>query len=155
MAPVFAGHIPFLKRWTTPVDMGRMYRHKRIFGNNKTWRGIIFGTIIGGVTAIIISSFYKDNTALIGPFWVGCVLGFGALGGDALESFVKRQLSIKPGQSWFPFDQLDFIIGGLVSAAIFANLTLKINLLIIVIYFGLHVLTNYFGFLVGIRKRPI
>jgi len=34
--------------------------------------------------------------------------------GDIIESFFKRRIGKKRGESWVPFDQLDFILGVLL-----------------------------------------
>ena len=47
---------------------------------------------------------------------VGPLFAIGALGGDALKSFFKRQVGIRPGGTWFPFDQIDYIIGGAIAS---------------------------------------
>jgi CDP-2,3-bis-(O-geranylgeranyl)-sn-glycerol synthase len=44
MAPVFFKKIPILG---APIDNGKTWRGKRIFGDNKTWRGIIAAILIG------------------------------------------------------------------------------------------------------------
>jgi CDP-2,3-bis-(O-geranylgeranyl)-sn-glycerol synthase len=38
-------------------------------------------------------------------------MAFGALAGDAVKSFFKRQIGIAPGHRWLGPDQLDFIVG--------------------------------------------
>jgi CDP-diglyceride synthetase len=38
--------------------------------------------------------------------------------GDAVKSFFKRRLGITPGKSWFPFDQLDFVLGAILFVSI-------------------------------------
>ena len=40
-----------LARCAIPVDSGRQWRGKEIFGENKTWRGIIVGVLAGVVAA--------------------------------------------------------------------------------------------------------
>ena len=50
MSPVLASRISWLKSWDTPLDFGKSFRGKPIFGKNKTWRGIVFGTL----SAIIV-----------------------------------------------------------------------------------------------------
>ena len=37
--------------------------------------------------------------------WIGLALGLGALLGDSIESFFKRQTSIAPGKDWPFWDQ--------------------------------------------------
>ncbi len=155
MSPVLANKLPVIQDWNTPMDFGKSWRGKRILGDNKRLRGIIFGTIVGGLTAVIVSKLNVNTVVTIDPFWVGCLLGFGALLGDAVESFFKRQRGIAPGLSWFPFDQSDYIVGGLLLIYPFVQLHLWAIITIFVVYFGLHMITAYIGFRVGLKDQPI
>ena len=49
MAPVFADKIPALRNWTLPLDFGHKFHGKRIFGDNKTWRGLLLGIVLSTV----------------------------------------------------------------------------------------------------------
>ncbi len=155
MSPILANHIPVLKNWNTPLDLGKKHRGKRILGDNKRIRGIIFGTIMGGLSAVIISKLNANTVVTLGPFWVGCLLGFGALAGDAVESYFKRLRGIAPGASWFPFDQIDFIVGGLLFVIPFVNIPLWVVATIFVVYFGSHIIVVYIAYLLGLKDKPI
>lgn len=93
----------FFPRWNQPLDCGLHFRRRQLLGANKTWRGLIGGTLIGGTVFLLMPS------AL--PWWYGTLVAAGALIGDAVESLAKRQSGIPPGRTWFPFDQIDFTIG--------------------------------------------
>jgi CDP-2,3-bis-(O-geranylgeranyl)-sn-glycerol synthase len=155
MAPVAANWVPILQDWTTPIDFGRKHKGQRLLGNNKTWRGIVVGTLIGGLTAIIISKLNVNTVSTVPPFVVGCLLGFGALSGDAVESFFKRRRGVKPGDSWFPFDQLDYIVGALLLVCLFVPLPLWAIATIIGVYFVLHIIMVYIFYKLGIKDKPI
>lgn len=159
MFPVLAARTPLLRKWNSPLDFGKTFRGKRIFGANKTWRGLITGTLAGGLTGVLLQSFiHKYGITAIGlSFVTGSLMGFGALLGDAVESFIKRQKGIDPGASWFPFDQIDYIIGGLIFVypVTFTLLLPALVVTIMVIYFGLHIMTSYIGYRVGLKTRPI
>lgn len=159
MSPVFANHIPLLNRWNTPVDFGKKYRGKRLLGDNKRWRGIAFGTFVGIMTALIefaiISRFIFSFRTALAVAVSGALMGFGALAGDAIESFFKRQAGVKPGHSWFPFDQIDYIIGGLLMSYPVIGWPASLALTIFLLYFGLHIIVSYLGYLVGLKDKPI
>lgn len=155
MTPPIANKIPVLNRWKTPLDFGKTWRGKRLLGDNKTWRGVVSGAVVGAVTAVIISKLNANTVVTLAPFLVGSLLGFGALAGDAIESFFKRQCGFKPGQPWFPFDQLDYIIGGLLITVPFVRLQWWTIVTIFVVYFGLHLLTAYLGYLLKLKDSPI
>jgi len=155
MAPLFANKIPALNRWKTPMDFGRSYKGVRIFGQNKSLRGLVCGVILGGLVAYIVYHLYSlpygTTTYVIG----GALMGFGALVGDAVESFFKRRVGIQPGNAWFPFDQLDYIIGGLLVSYLVLTPSIVTILRVIILYFGLHLVVSYIGYLLGFKEKPI
>lgn len=153
--PVVANRIPLLRNWKTPIDFGISIRSKRLFGKNKTWRGMLTGSVIAGLSALLLSSFINYDTSLTTTFGLGFIMGFGALFGDALESSIKRQRGIPSGNRWFPFDQIDYIIGGLLFVAPFTVLTWNDVGLIFVTYFGLHLIVAYLAYLLGLKDKPI
>lgn len=160
MAPViFRKRFKFLAK---PLDLGRTYLGKRIFGDNKTLRGLVMG-IIFAVVITFIQNLLKDNAffyyltlpGLDYSLWLplGILMGFGAIIGDAAESFFKRRLNKKPGTPFVPFDQTDFVIGAIV----FVNLVYipkwYVFISVLVISFILHFLVNHTAFYLGIRKE--
>lgn len=164
-APVFASRLPYLNKWNTPLDGGLQFRGKRLFGKNKTWRGLVCGVIAATLTLslqqwlaatfqwnIVINDtqFTELPTLILGP-----LLGAGPLIGDAIESFFKRQVNIPPGKSWFPFDQIDYIIGGLIFTWPITPLTLTQYVWVFVLGFGGHLLISYIGYLIHLKDKPI
>ncbi len=155
MSPVIANKLPLIRDWNTPIDFGKTWRGQRILGSNKRLRGLVFGTLMGGLTALVVSKFNVNAAVTIAPFWAGCLLGFGALTGDAIESFFKRRRGLAPGRLWFPFDQIDYIAGGLLAIYPFVQLPQWSMVTIVVVYFGLHLSTAYAAFLLGLKDKPI
>lgn len=166
MAPVFANKIPGYNKWNTPLDFGATFRGKRIFGDNKTWRGLIFGIIFATITlGLQVYAFnhfgwaediaININYFILPVYILGPLFAIGALGGDAIESFFKRQRGIKSGKSWFPFDQLDYIVGGLIASFFVIELTLEEYLAVIVVWFCLHIIFTFIGYAVGLRDAKI
>lgn len=158
-APVFANKIPLLNRWKTPMDFGKSYRGKRILGDNKTWRGFMSGVLVGGLVAAIQYVVWLPSE-LSGKSFVFCVglgalLGAGALAGDGLESFAKRRANIPPGTSWIPFDQIDYIIGGILVSLLAIRLPIETYIWIVLIYFALHFVFAYIGYMLHLKERPI
>lgn len=153
--PVFASRVYILRGWNRPIDGGRSFRGKRVLGNNKTWRGMICGVIIAGFAGYLQHWLWPDLLPVVLQVLWAVVIGFGALYGDAAESFFKRQLGYGSGQTWFPFDQLDYIAGGLIAAVPFQAFDAKGVAAIIGAYFVLHVMVTYLGFLSGFREQPI
>ena len=154
-APVLANRMPVWNRWKTPLDFGKSWHGKRITGDNKTWRGLISGIILGGISAVLISKLVPETIVNDIVFATGALLGAGALVGDAIESIVKRQRGIAPGTKWFPWDQVDYIIGGLLFVLPIAHLPQWAILTIVIAYFPLHLLFAYIGYLFGLKSTPI
>ena len=73
------------------------------------------------------------------------------MAGDSVKSFFKRRLKISPGQQWIPFDQLDFILGGLLALHFLVYLTWTEIVLICAVSFVGDVLVNHVSFYLGIR----
>lgn len=156
MAPVLAAKIPGLSSWNTPVDFSKSWRGIRIFGDHKTWRGIVSGTLFAAFIGWIQYRFIGSSPE---PTWfillATATMGFGALLGDAVKSFAKRRRKIPSGNAWIPFDQLDYIIGGILAVSIFIQPSAEEVLRIFIIYFGLHLVVSYLGYLAGFKKKPI
>jgi CDP-2,3-bis-(O-geranylgeranyl)-sn-glycerol synthase len=165
-SPVFANKIPLLNKLGMPIDGGKTFRGKRIFGDHKTLRGFIVGTIAGFLVALLqmllytnfswfneLSSSvdYSDPIVLV----MGAALGFGALTGDAIKSFFKRQFSVPSGESWFPFDQIDYIVGGLFASAFFVSLALSQYVTITIVWFLIHPIATFIGWLLKLKDSPI
>ena len=90
-----------------PLDGGRTFRGKRIFGDNKTVRGL--------VTLIPATGLSFLTIALLRPYWppwfvegiwplsaltyfaAGILAGLGFIAGELPNSFIKRQCGIPPG----------------------------------------------------------
>lgn len=164
MGPVFAAKLPGLRHWNTPLDFGRTYRGKRIFGPHKTWRGLVAGIVLATLVLAVQKYLFTYtwaqeiswmNYRADGVWIVGPLLGAGALLGDAIESFFKRQKGVASGEVWFPFDQTDYILGGLLLAAPVVPYSIGLIASIFAIYFGLHVIVAYLGYRIGLKDKPI
>lgn len=164
-SPVIANRIPIVNRLKTPLDFGKSYRGKPLFGKNKTWRGLLAGILIATVTVVLQKWLYANSVWLQSTItlvdystvnlWLGPLLGAGALLGDAAESFIKRQLGVESGDPWFPFDQIDYIIGGILTSSLVVLLPGYINVTILLVWFGMHLTWSYVGFLLGLKDKPI
>ena len=164
--PIIAAHLPVLSTLNAPLDFHKHFRGRRLLGDHKTWRGVISGVLMGVVAIWLQSQLFHDyawvrhvsspvsyqsNAVLV----LGLLLGIGALLGDALKSFLKRQYNIAEGRRWFPFDQLDFVIVGLLLSTIYVRLPAVDYGLIVLIWFGMHLLFSYIGFLLNLKERPL
>ncbi len=161
MAPVLCRKIQFLN---APVDFGKMWKGKLIFGKNKTYRGFFFGILfaVGGVLLqrylyrfVTVRETSLIDYSAVNPYLLGFFMGFGVLFGDLVKSFFKRRLDIKPGASWFPFDQLDALIGGLLFTSIMYTPPMNVIVFLLVFVPVLHVGVNYLGYLMGLKEAKL
>lgn len=160
MSPVFANRVPLLNKWKTPLDFGKHYKGKRVFGDNKTWRGLIVGSIVAGSFSLLLNSLASGFVEApiefhIEWFLFGTWIGLGALLGDAVESFFKRQHGVPSGHSWFPWDQIDYVLGAILFSLVIVREPIIVYILTIGIYFSLHVAVSYIGYLLGLKDKPI
>lgn len=166
VAPILTAPLPVIKKWSTPIDGGRTFRGKELLGSHKTWRGLVSGmvaaTMILWLEQLAVAHFDWAQTlvgdvhyAALPTLILGPLFAIGALGGDALESFFKRQRGIKSGGSWVPFDQLDYIVGSVIVSLPFVILAPLNYVWILVVWFVIHLAASYTGWLVGLKKDPI
>ncbi|MBD3319021.1 CDP-archaeol synthase [Candidatus Woesearchaeota archaeon] len=156
MAPVFARqHLEWLN---IPLDGGKKWRGKPILGSHKTLRGVVSGVVVGVVVAAVqylllpitgwLSLYSYEHWILL-----GLALSFGALLGDILKSFFKRQIGVKSGKAWVPFDQIDYAVGALAIGALVYFPGWLNALYIVLLSVTLHFIVNAIGFALGIRKQ--
>src|SRR4051794_37558808 len=100
--PILVAPIPWLKRFNAPMDFGLAFRGKRVLGSHKTWRGLISG-VLAALLALWLQQLMvahigwlhewtrQVDYASLPTLILGPLFGLGALGGDAIESFFKRQ----------------------------------------------------------------
>ena len=150
MAPVLSRKIPL---FATPVSV-------HYFGDHKTWRGLIVAPLAGTLVFYIQQVAYNagfTQMALVQysdfPFYFGTLLGAGAILGDLLKSYYKRQAGIAPGIPWIPWDQLDFVMGALVGSLILFVPPAEVILTLLLISPLLHMLVNMIGYGLGINKN--
>src|SRR3989344_8495801 len=150
MAPVLFKWIPFLD---TPI-------HEKLFGAHKTWRGIV----VAALTGMLIFGLQKylyiggfQQWALIDysdfPVWLGLCLGLGAILGDLVKSYYKRKDGIAPGEKWIPFDQLDFVVGGIIGSFFMYVPNAEVVLILLVASFFLHIAATKIAYWIGLRKE--
>lgn len=166
VSPALSAQVIFLRFLYKPLDFGKKLHGKRIFGDSKTWLGLITGVVLATIVIYLqkygfnhsewlrnISGSVNYNESKI--LLLGPLMGFGALAGDAIESFFKRQVGIKPGHTWIPYDQIDYIIGGLILSLPIIILSWTNYFFILIFWVIIHLIFSYIGYLVGIKARPI
>lgn len=144
-APVIAGgllHIVVMRLgWfpglaALPIDGGLTIRGRRLFGDNKTLRGVLLLVVCTALMAegqawLVAHADWARRWSVAGtaglPAWAwGALLAAGYLAGELPNSFLKRQLDIAPGASgrgwrgpvFWIIDQVDSLAGALVAIAL-------------------------------------
>lgn len=152
-----------------PLDLGRSFRGKRIFGDHKTWRGLFIVTafcIIGAWVQSLIQGTGRlpqwlplcDYEALWLP--AGLALGLGAALGELPNSFLKRQLGIQPGMRkkgtrwgiFFVLDQVDLAIGIWIFLYFLIKPPVRLILWSLALTVPMHLLISVIGYALGMRK---
>ncbi len=165
MAPIWAKKMPMLEFLDRPIDSNKKLFGKPIFGRNKTYRGFAAGALFALIVGLaqFLASEHFDALNRLEFFEMGLreyaslslLLGVGALVGDATESFLKRQVGIKPGEPWFPFDQIDYVLGAFMFSLPIGALNLSEYLAAAVVGFFMHPLATFVGWKLGLKDKPI
>ena len=149
-----------------PIDGGRTVDGRRLLGDGKTWRGTATGTVVGVALATGLNAVAPAVTAATGvslptfPLPAAVGLAFGAMLGDISASFLKRRTGRQRGAAFPVVDQLDFVAGALVCAALFDfawfadTFTLPVVGVVLVLTPVLHVVTNGIAYLLGLKDEP-
>lgn len=143
MAPPFVKYWP---GWNRPIS-------ERWLGAHKTVTGFAFGVVAAIATTLVQSRIQWEGALISYADWplLGLAMGFGAMSGDAVKSLFKRGLGIAPGQSWIPADQLDYLMGALVSLWPWMRLSWRDVLLVFAFSFMGHIAVNHVAYRLGIR----
>jgi CDP-2,3-bis-(O-geranylgeranyl)-sn-glycerol synthase len=147
-APVIITKIPILKNVNFPLDFYLKLNGKRLIGPHKTLSGFTLG-IMAGTTAAYLQKllieydpalmlFIPEHYAETNIVLIGLLLSIGALTGNTLKSILKRQAGIKPGVSWFPYDEVDYIVGALIFTLPIIQLDLRVYFMILFIWFFMY-----------------
>lgn len=123
----FANAIPVFVSGMGRIDRGRNFVDgKPILGAHKTIGGLFAGILGGGLAGLAVSSFFPDVFQMASGFtwWLGFVMGFGAILGDAIGSFTKRRINLKSGAPFPIVDQVGFVVTAFLLVSIFVNFPL-------------------------------
>jgi len=107
---------------------------------------------------------HHEHASLLAVAAFGAVMGLMALVGDFVKSYFKRLRKIERGGSWFPFDQLDFVVFGLLGMELAQGLLPHgwvqavlfpwAWLILLLATPLLHLLVNRIGYWLGLKEVP-
>ena len=158
----------WLKALTRPIDNGNSFRGKRVFGDNKTFRGLVavaIGTAAGfGVQVLLHGILGPRDFELIdyrrpGILLIGFAMGMAAMLSELPNSFIKRQLGVAPGSAtkgfagwlFYCLDQVDMLFGVWLVLSFLVTVTVPRILWSIVFLFAAHQVITIIGYGLGMR----
>lgn len=167
--------LPILKKLQAPIDFGKNFiDNKRIFGENKTWKGLIGYLVLNIITTIFwgiicnvanlnkFNYFYINyqNTFIFNIF-IGLLLGLGYSLFELPNSFLKRRLDIAPGKTISGFkkvlfiflDQADSVFGCCLVVGMFYNLGFRLYLIYVLVGAFTHIILNMLLYFLKLRKN--
>ena len=182
LVPIVAGIINsifckmnVLKSLSKPMDFNKNFIDgKRVFGDNKTWKGfigyiffnIIFSILLGYIGKITgmqkYNFFYESHeNTIIFNLLIGFLLGLFYALFELPNSFLKRRLDIKPGKTkngltkvlFIILDQADSVFGVALVVWMFYPLGIKLYALYILLGTVTHLLINMLLYFLHLRKN--
>jgi CDP-2,3-bis-(O-geranylgeranyl)-sn-glycerol synthase len=161
LVPVF---VKLLKGKQHPIDANKNFIDgKPLFGTGKSWEGVFFGALTGGIIGLIEQLAYPYLPWGISPiqlniipmsFYLGALLGLGAMVGDLVGAFLKRRFGLPRGRSVPILDQDDFIIFSFLFASFAVQLEVSWFVLLLVITPVMHWIACVVGYFVRVKKEP-
>lgn len=158
-----------------PMDGGRnLWDGKRIFGDNKTWKGflgyvilniicmVLWGFACKGLSIEAYNYFYQASAnTLYHNLLIGFLLGLAYAVFELPNSFIKRRLGIVPGKSlsgfwkvfFVFFDQADSVFGCVLVVCLFAPMSVGFYLLYVFVGAITHIVINMLLYFCKLRKN--
>ena len=144
-----ANATPVLAGGGAKMDFGKSFIDgKRVFGDNKTFRGFFFGFAIGIMVGLM------EVVAFHFPILFAFLVPLGALLGDLFGAFLKRRIGIAPGGLLPVVDQVDFVVGALVFSIPLGMVSWQLAVAVLLITPPIHLFTNYLAYKLKLKKNP-
>jgi len=166
-APVLT--FDLLKPLKRPLDLGASVDGRRLFGDNKTWRGALV-MLAGVIAAALLLSLWPwywhklpHGIRDAGPLPFGVLLGLGVVLGELPNSFLKRSLGIAPGTQrrgalgllLSLYDQADFVLMVWLLLLPLWTMSVAQAAICFAVVAAVHMAINVVGYAVGARTSPI
>ncbi len=150
-----------------PIDRGVSLRGKRLFGDNKTYRGIVAMALGTGCGYLLLGQFVRsgehEHLSLLpaGPMalLLGLAVGAVAMAAELPNSALKRQLDLPPGEqmkglprlAFHVIDQVDIWMGAWLVLAFVVRPTLGLLLGSFFFVYRGHQVFTAIGYRLGMR----
>jgi CDP-diglyceride synthetase len=161
------------RRFAVPLDGGRTFRGRRLFGENKTLRGFVVMVPAAALAflglVLLLSAAFGElppglwRLSLVEYAALGAWAGFGFMLGELPNSFVKRQLNVAPGEAprgrtaaavSFVVDRLDSIVGMLTAVSIAVATPWATWAYVLALGPAIHWSFSVLLFRLGVKARP-
>jgi CDP-diglyceride synthetase len=170
--------LPVLPGLQKPLDGGRLAADgRRVFGDNKTWKGLVGYVVLGAVTALLwgwlcdnqpdlayhnLFYEYRENTPLYNLI-LGTALGLIYALCELPNSYSKRRLGIESGKTpagtlrfvFVFFDQADSLIGCVFLLFLLSDIGWLLYLFYVLLGAATHLLINAILYLLHLRRSPL
>ena len=156
-----------------PLDGGRSFRGKRIFGDNKTVRGLLVIIPATGLSFLAIAllrpyfpTWFSQGIWPLPPLTyatAGILAGIGFKAGELPNSFIKRQCGITPGGTpqrllWRILtsiaDRIDSTLGVLLMLSLLVQVPWQTWIYLLLLGPGVHFLFSIWLYRVKVKARP-
>jgi CDP-diglyceride synthetase len=167
---------PILGELSRPMDGGVLMRDgKRLFGDNKTWKGFLgmiaatsFWLAIAGWLATNVPSIhglslipFEELELPFNAWFFGAIWGLVYVLAELPNSFLKRRMDIQPGENatglkglfFLVLDQADSVIGCVLVLFLFSSITWLDGVMLVVLGSFAHYITNLSLYVVRLKKQ--
>jgi len=168
--------LPYLCFQARTIDNGKyFFDGKRIFGDNKTWKGFIgmivfaiISTLIWGLVCYKVqylnahNYLYTNNdNSLVYNTFIGFFLGLAYALFELPNSFLKRRMNIIPGKTSDGFkcilfvllDQADSIFGCVLVICLVYKMSIQFYIAYVCLGAATHIVINMLLYLVKLRRN--
>ncbi len=168
--------LPICKALKKPMDCGKcLHDGKRLFGENKTWKGFFGMIILGGGSQVlwgaVCSAFpileaQNQLIAVHGNSFslnlnIGLFFGFAYAIFELPNSFIKRRLGIMSGKTdkgfkgalFYVVDQIDSLLGVVLCLSMLCHISFLQYWLYILVGFFTHSAVNLILYALRIRRN--
>jgi CDP-archaeol synthase len=162
--------LKLLPALAVPIDRGASLRGRRLFGDNKTYRGVaamglgsslgflLLGQLASGSRHQYLSQLPDGPFALL----LGAAVGTVAMLAELPNSTIKRQLDLPPGEqmkglpriAFHVLDQVDIWLGAWLVLAFVVSPTIGLLLGSFVWIYRGHQVFTFIGYKLGMRATP-
>lgn len=158
----------------TPIDFGKTFAGKRIFGNNKMWRGLVAMPIASSLIFVAISAMRNKLPMWLQdglwdlPSYAYAILGFSCgftfMLAELPNSFFKRRLNVAEGTApknkllasfCFLLDRFDSTLGALLALQLQVPISWQIWVYTLGIGGVMHWIFSYILYLLKVKARPL